>query len=65
MGGDFVDGDAWVEALGNLATVLGLRLRTLARFSRLESEDSDSSSSEIASGDWPFLAVLERVMGAK
>ena len=48
----------------SLATVFGLRLRLLARLSRLESEDSGSSSSEIGSGVFFFL-VVERVIGAK
>lgn len=54
-----------MEALWNFAAVFGLRLRVLARFSRLESEDDDSISSEIASVDRLFFAVMERVMGAK
>lgn len=46
------------------ARVFGLRLRALARFSRLESEESGSSSSEIGVGEVCRLAA-ERVMGAK
>lgn len=46
------------------ASVFGLRLRVLARFSRLESEDEGSSSSDMVSGDLRRLAA-ERVMGAK
>ena len=47
------------------ACVLGLRLRALARFSRLESESSGSWSSEMASGEVALFAAAGRVMGAK
>lgn len=53
-----------MEVRESLAAVLGLRLRVLARFSTLESEE-DSVSSEMALGDWFRFAVVARVMGAK
>lgn len=52
-----------MEAFWSFACVLGLRLRALARFPRLESEEG-SSSSDIGAGDAARL-VADRVMGAK
>ena len=64
-GGFFVLEEAFeVDARFSLACVLGLRLRARDLFSRLESEDSGSESSDIHLGDVCFLAA-ERVMGAK
>lgn len=68
VSGDFGKGgmggidSCWARVL---ATVFGERLRALARFSRLESEVSESSSAieEGLGEDWRFVA--ERVMGAK
>lgn len=44
---------------------LGLRLRALARFSTLESEESVSCSSFMGGGEVCCFAVAERVVGAK
>ena len=65
FGGFLVGCEAFdVPAFCSFACVLGLRLRARDRFSRLESEDSGSESSDIAFGDVHLLAS-ERFIGAK
>ena len=61
------DGFEAASSFCRLACVFGLRLRALARFSRLESEEgeSGSGSSDMGEGEFCRLAAAERVIGAK